>query len=181
MSLEGLAIAQEKGHTFVAAVTTFGLGWAAVDTSNAPVGYARMRGSIDALRSAGALIAQTMFLSLLADVAWRHGRTDLSETSLAEAEAVLAKGERHFEPEICRLRGQMTGDANLFRRAIDVSVSQGNRSFGLRAAVGLAGLLVSRGSQAEARAVLAPACSAFPEGHDTADLIAAASLLKQLA
>lgn len=180
LAAEGLAIAQDKGHTFVAAVTTFILGWSAADTGDSPVGYAQMRGSVDALRSAGALIARTMFLCSLADVASRHGRTDLTATALAEAEAQLAKGEFHFEPEIYRLRAQVSGDDASFRRGIEVGVASGNLSHALRAATAFAQKLATNGRVDEARAVLAPVFAKFTEGFAALDLVAAASLLKQL-
>jgi predicted ATPase/DNA-binding winged helix-turn-helix (wHTH) protein len=64
-----------------------------------------------------------------------------------------------------------------FVRALDIARRQGALAWQLRAASSLARLWAGDGRSAEARALVAPLLAAFHEGHDTADLRAAAELL----
>ena len=181
LAIEGLAIARDKGYGFLTGICTFAVGWATVEKSGAAQGFAQMRGGIDALRAGGALVGQTMFLITLADVAHRHGRGDVALAALAEAEKALAEGpEQYSASEIFRLRAQMTGSEELFRRAVEVGNQQCNRSYMLRAAVGLATLLLKHNQTPAACAVLAPACAAFTDGLESAELGAATRLLQQV-
>ena len=188
LGAEGWSIARDKGYSFLTAVTTFALGWAAAEATDAPEGYAQMQGSLGALRSAGAMVGHTMFTTILADVAFRRGRPDVGQAALADAEAALAAGERYFEAEIHRVRAQAAmeagnaGDTTMssFRQALEVAGRQGNRGHALRAATGLTALLAASGRGAEARALLAPAYAGFTEGLAAPDLLAAAALLQRL-
>jgi hypothetical protein len=67
-----------------------------------------------------------------------------------------------------------------FRKAIAITRGQGAKSFELRAATSLAGLLAHQGRREEARALLAPVYGWFTEGFDTADLKEAKGLLDEL-
>ena len=67
-----------------------------------------------------------------------------------------------------------------FRKAIAITRGQGAKSFELRAATSLAGLLAHQGRREEARALLAPVYGWFTEGFDTADLKEAKGLLNEL-
>ena len=58
--------------------------------------------------------------------------------------------------------------------------SKAARAFELRAAAGLARLLLASGLTADARHLLAPVYDSFTEGHDTADLAAARLLLSEI-
>ena len=66
------------------------------------------------------------------------------------------------------------------RAALDLSQQQQARGFELRAATALARLLVSSDRMPGAHAVLDPVYRWFTEGHDTADLIAARTLLDSI-
>jgi predicted ATPase len=67
-----------------------------------------------------------------------------------------------------------------FRTALDVARSQGSRMLSLRAATALATLLGESRRRGEALELLRPAYAAIPEGHDTADLVAARKTLDAL-
>ncbi len=107
----GCAIAREKGYSFLTAVGTFVLGWAAAEGGDEATGFARMGGSVNALRSAGATMAHTMFAAFFADAAVRRGRRNVAAGALAHADAAIAAGERLFEPEIRRLQAVVRGTA----------------------------------------------------------------------
>jgi predicted ATPase len=98
-------------------------------------------------------------------------------------------GERLYEPEMHRLKGELllmqdASNAALaeqsFRTAIDISRQQKAKSWELRATTSLARLLDEQGHRVEARAMLAEIYNWFTEGFDTADLKDAKALLEEL-
>src|SRR5260370_39753201 len=98
-------------------------------------------------------------------------------------------GERMYEPELYRLKGELLvlgGTANnaqveeSFRTAIDIAREQKARSWELRATTSLARLLAAHGKRDEARTTLAEIYNWFTEGFDTADLKDAKALLDEL-
>jgi class 3 adenylate cyclase/tetratricopeptide (TPR) repeat protein len=68
----------------------------------------------------------------------------------------------------------------VLRAAIDCARQQGTKSWELRAAVTLAGLLAQQGKHDAARDVLAPIHAWFKQGVETKDLIEARALLERL-
>lgn len=86
-----------------------------------------------------------------------------------------------LDARILLARGGAAAEAEaLFRRAITIARQQETRSFELRATVGLAQLLRDEERRDEARALLAPLYLGFTEGFETADLVAARTLLESL-
>jgi predicted ATPase len=126
-------------------------------------------------------------LALLAEALALAGKI---EEALATLDDALAKaavaGERGWNAEIHRLRGEFTGrspSANAedsFRTALAITREQGTRGYELRAATSLARLWREQGRQGEARDLLAPVYGWFTEGFDTADLKEAKRLLDEL-
>jgi predicted ATPase len=148
-------------------------------------GIAQLHASLAALHALRSGLTRTMFLSLLADALRRAGQ-------IAEGLAVVEEGfthaeltfERGFLAELHRVCGDLllaSGDARgaeaSFRQAIAVAAARQARSFELRAATGLARLLGDAGRRDEAVAVLSPIYDWFTEGHGTADLVSARTLL----
>ncbi len=104
-------------------------------------------------------------------------------------EAVDRTGERWYEAELHRLRGELSlmggesapSDAEQhFRRAIDDSRQIEARSLELRATISLARFLDASGRRRESRTMLAEIYGRFTEGFDTADLKDAKALLDEL-
>jgi predicted ATPase len=102
---------------------------------------------------------------------------------------VREKGERWWEAEILRLRGELLLKRNpaglaeaqtAFERSIEIARKQGAKSLELRASTSLARLMASQSRQAGARAMLAEVYNWFTEGFDTADLKDAEALLDEL-
>jgi predicted ATPase len=98
-------------------------------------------------------------------------------------------GERGWDAEIHRLRGELTAclphpdpakAEDSFRTALAIAHEQGTRGYALRAATSLARLWREQGRRTEARDLLAPVYSWFTEGFDTADLKDAKALLDEL-
>ncbi|MGD2157802.1 MAG: AAA family ATPase, partial [Anaerolineales bacterium] len=115
---------------------------------------------------------------------------DLQEglTTLEEALAVVERtGERHWEADYHRLRGELldllgdsVGAESGFTTAIEISRSQKAKSWELRAAIDLARLWQKQGKVDEARDLLEPVYGWFTEGYDTLDLKEAEELLQEL-
>jgi predicted ATPase len=98
--------------------------------------------------------------------------------------------ERYYEAELHRLKGelllQQSSDnaseaETCFHQAIAIAQNQSAKSWELRAATCLARLWQSQGKREEARELLSEIYHWFTEGHDTADLIDAKTLLDELA
>jgi predicted ATPase len=109
--------------------------------------------------------------------------------------AVMGKtGERCYEAELYRLKGELTLQRHVdraesevqqesegyFQHALDIARRQEAKSLELRAATSLAGLWQQQGKKKGARDLLAPVYHWFTEGFDTADLKEAKALLKEL-
>ena len=99
-------------------------------------------------------------------------------------------GERWYEPELYRLKGELllahamghdTEAETCFRQALDIARRQQAKSWELRAALSLSRLWQRQGKRDEARELLAEVYGWFTEGFDTADLQEAKALLEELA
>ena len=103
--------------------------------------------------------------------------------------AVEENGERFWESELYRLRGELMRQLSSdnwaeaeasFHQAISIAQNQAAKSWELRASTSLAKLWQSQGKRDEARELLEPVYGWFTEGFDTADLIEAKALLDEL-
>src|SRR5262249_16899210 len=99
-------------------------------------------------------------------------------------------GERWYEPELYRLKGELllqqnsdnqTEAESCFHHALDIARNQQAKSFELRVATSLARLWQSQGKRDAARQLLGDVYYWFTEGFDTADLKDAKALLDELA
>ena len=115
-------------------------------------------------------------LALLADVEGRAGLHDAASARLSEAlRAAEETGERWYEPELHRLRGELAlrqgHDASpaepAFRAALGLARRQGARTWELRAAMSVGRLWADRGERRRAHDLLAPAYGWFTEGRGT--------------
>jgi predicted ATPase len=153
---------------------------------------------------------QTFQLALLVESLKAGDQVEEGLAVAAEALALVeATGERFYEAELQRLRGELLlrregGECRpipaeptcaqsrnrdpsapaeaeaCFRRALDVAIRQGAKSLELRAALSLARLLRNRGERAEGRRLLAATFGWFTEGWNTPDLQDARALLGEL-
>ncbi len=132
---------------------------------------------------------QVRYLCMLAEVCMQQGDLRAAAEFLQRAQAHMAEHDEHmWEAEVLRLSGELHDLQNAgaevvddcFARAIRIARVQGARSFELRAATSQARRWCDRGCGPQARALLQPVYEAFTEGHDSADLRAAAALLAVL-
>jgi predicted ATPase len=151
------------------------------------------------------------YLALLAEVYRKAGQAEEALSTLAEAlEAAHKTGERFYEAELYRLKGELTlqqsrtslgqisGKSRPVRRhrplipdlqaeaegcflkAIDLARRQQAKSLELRAVMSLARLWQSPRKHHEARNMLIEIYGWFTEGFDTKDLREAKALLEEL-
>ena len=115
---------------------------------------------------------------------------------LDEAMAVVrSHGERFYEAELCRLRGELllrqAGGVGLspapldeaescFRQAVNIARGQRAKSLELQAVMSLSRLWRQQGKREEVRRLLAEIYGRFTEGFDTTDLREAKRLLEVL-
>jgi predicted ATPase len=151
-----------------------------------------MHQGLTAHRGTGAETWRPYYLALLAEAHGTMGQSEAGLTVLAEALAFVdTTGERWYEPELYRLKGELIllqqnadnqADAeSSFHHALAIARNQQAKSFELRAAISLTRLWQQQGKRQEAYDLLAPVYSWFTEGFDTADLQEAKALLDALA
>jgi predicted ATPase len=186
----GMALASEKGFPQFLTVGMMMRGWALAMQGQGEEGIAQLRQGLAAYRAAGAEVARSRDLALLAEAYGKVGQTEAGLTMLAEALAVVDQtGERFWEAELHRLKGELllvlstdkTTEAEAcFLQALDIARRQQAKSLELRAATSLSRLWQQQGKRAEACALLTPIYGWFTEGFDTPDLREAKALLEEL-
>lgn len=104
-----LELAGKEGFSFFSAWGTLLQGWAMVEQGQTSEGIARMQQGLAALRATGAAVFRPYFLALLAQAYERAGLIAEGLDALAEALTTVEKnGERLYEAELYRLKGQLT-------------------------------------------------------------------------
>ena len=127
-------------------------------------------------------------LGLKAEVQAQTGQSAAALEAVTEGLAVAqATGERYYEPELHRLRGELLlgqGDRVAaeasFGCALEVARRQQAKSWELRAALSLSHLYHQQGKIAAARPLLAGVYGWFTEGYQSADLQEAKAFLDSL-
>jgi predicted ATPase len=185
-----LALSAEHGFGAWLLFAPFYRGWAMAQQGRHEEGIEQLRQSAAMAHAAGADIGRSNLLCWLAEGYMMAARFDDALKAVIEAlTAVDEQGERHYESEIYRLRGELLlkqNDSNVaearscFERSIEIARKQSAKSWGLRATMSLARLLAKQGRRDDARSMLAEIYNWFTEGFDTADLIDAKALLDQL-
>jgi class 3 adenylate cyclase/tetratricopeptide (TPR) repeat protein len=173
-----IALSEEQGFSLFARSARFTESALAPDRATTE-GVERIRRSL----VPGAMLS--VCLGALAQACLEGFHFHEAGEALAEAFPIVDKGERIWEAELFRLRGELKSadpvEAEVdFRRALKVARSQNARSLELRTTMSLARLLNRQGKRDEARAMLAEIYGWFTEGFDTADLKDAKALLDEL-
>ena len=151
-------------------------------------GIEQLTDSLAVQQSIGAGLVRSAFLAVLADLSRAAGMVDAGLRAVEEGFAYAARsGEGGYvaelhraKAELLRLTNDEAGAEASFKDALNYARAQQAKSFELRAATGWARLLVQSGRREEARAALAPVYGWFTEGLETADLIAARTLLDRV-
>jgi predicted ATPase len=151
-------------------------------------GIAQMREGVAGDQAATIRLYLAGTLGHLARAEGEVGHPEEGLSTLAKAFAIVEEtGERHWEAELHRLRGELLlmqrHEAEVeasFLKAIEVARRQQAKSWELRATVSLCRLWQQQGRMDEARRTLAEIYGWFTEGFDTPDLRAARELLEEL-
>jgi predicted ATPase len=185
-----LTLSTEQGFAQWVAHGTILRGWALAEQGQGEEGVTQVNQSLAGWRATGAALAQPHYLALLAEVYRKVEKPEEGLSALAEALAAVPKnGERWYEAELYRLKGELvlarSGENQAeaeacFLQAIDIAHRQLAKSLELRAVMSLSRLWQKQGKK-EARQLLAEIYGWFTEGFDTADLKEAKALLDELA
>jgi class 3 adenylate cyclase/predicted ATPase len=185
-----ISLAKEQGFPFWIAINASLRGWTLAQQGQAKKGIEQINQGLMDYRATGAEVTRSYFLALLAEAHGMMGQPVEGLTALAEALALVdTKGERHYEAELYRLKGELLLQRSLdnqpeaetcFHHALGIARSQQAKSLELRAARSLARLWQQQGKRQEAHDLLAPVYTWFTEGFDTADLQEAKALLEAL-
>lgn len=139
-----LTIAAEEGHSFWKAGATVMRGWALAECRQRSEGIELMRQGIESCEASGNVTYCTYYLALLAEALGNDGQVEEGLAQLDRAEELVQRsGERLFESEVLRLRGELIlrqsakssrKDAERqFRKALAIAKKQRARSLELRA------------------------------------------------
>jgi class 3 adenylate cyclase/predicted ATPase len=187
---DAINFAAEQSIMFYLAYALTIKGWLLSQLGSVEEGIDQMRDGLDVWRQTGSQANLPHFHTMLAEALAKKGAfdeaLDLVEGSIEQVERW---GDRHYEAEIRRFRGELklgidAGDVETaeqaFGEAIDVAKRQAARLWELRASTSLARLWRNQGKLEEARDLLAPVYDWFTEGFDFPDLENARSLLAEL-
>jgi DNA-binding SARP family transcriptional activator/tetratricopeptide (TPR) repeat protein len=180
----------ECGLLYMLAAGLHCRGWALAEQGCAEEGIVLMHQAMEVVQKSGVRVGQTMQLLVLAGVYAKSGQVEAGLTALDEALVIVDhSGERPWEPEIHRLKGElllMQGAAEAevethYWRGIELARQQSAKSWELRATTSLCRLWQQQGKRGEARELLGEIYDWFTEGFDTPDLQNAKTLLDALA
>ena len=177
--------------------TSFWTGWGMMQrgclmtlTGKTPEAAQTISAGVEFLRSTETTMWMPLFLSHLAQAKAELGQLDEAAAKIGEAmNAVKTTKENWYEAEINRVAGEIallgadpdaaSAEAS-FGRALEIARKQKVKSLELRAAMSMAQLLRTQGSNRPAHDVLAPVYGWFTQGFDTLDLKQAKLLLDEL-
>ena len=189
-----LPLAEEMGSVYWSAWGALFLGRVLVERGQVEEGLKDIEQGLGSLRNMGQKLGLTYLLGLFVEAQQKGGLPQEALATLEVALMIMAEtGERAWEPELYRLKGELTLQSETqsqesrvteaeacFQKSTAVAGQQAAKSWELRAATSLARLWQGQGKRAEAREHLAPVYDWFTEGFDTADLKDAKALLDTL-
>jgi predicted ATPase/DNA-binding winged helix-turn-helix (wHTH) protein len=204
-----IAVASEHGLMLYQATATITRGWTLIGQGGQEEAIEQIRQGLAAHQATGTKLLRPHFLALLAEALGKAQKTEEGLRVLEEALAVAdGNGDRYYQAELYRLKGELllqqftgrvlsqvaTGGStvvraqsstvanaeNCFNQSIKIAQQQKAKSLELRAVVSVARLYQKKGSQKEARRLLAQIYGRFTEGFDTMDLREAKALLDEV-
>ncbi len=185
-----ISLSIERGFQMPIQMATVLRGWVLAMQGQCAEGISQIQQGMTGYRSTGGKTFSTFYLAMLAEAYLRAGRHEEGISASTEAlELVDKMGERWWEAEIQRLKGELLLDSSddtsaeaeiCFHQALSVARSQQAKSWELRAATSLARLWQSQNRRQDAYDLLVPIYGWFTEGFDTADLQDAEALLAEL-
>jgi len=184
-----IALASEHGFRALELSAMGHRAWSMVYEGRANEGLEELRRALDGRQRFG-MGSRPSILAMLPEAHLQMKEPVAGLRALEDAfSRVEPTGERMYEPELYRLKGELllAEDASnaaqaeqAFRTAIEISRTQRAKSWELRATTSLARLLAKQGHRDEGRATLVEIYNWFTEGFETADLKDAKALLEEL-
>ena len=158
--------------------------WLLLQTGEAEEAVAELAKGIATAQERGAWLFSSVSLTTLAEAHLAKGAVTEGLAIAEEALELVKDGERFWEAETYRIKGELLrlenkdGEAEeCFRTSLKVAASQSALSLELRGATSLAKLLVGSGRKPEARQLVENTLCRFTEGFESADFHDANSLL----
>lgn len=162
-------------------------GWALGKQGNIEKGVAQIQAGLKLSQDTQIFVFRSYYLSLLADVYRLAGKiADGLEVINRALAFVESSGERFYEAELCRRKGELlitqgnTEGEKWFRTAIEVARRQQAKALELRATLSLCRWLAQQGHREEAQQQLVEIYQWFTEGLGTLDLQDAKLFLDEL-
>ena len=190
---EVVALAGEYGLDLWRGIGSIDSGWAEFELGNRERGIEQMRQGLAACEATGARLWRPSFLALLASGLSRAGQKQEGLLVAKEALSLAhSTGEGYFTAELHRLQGELimraeagAADASAkasaaFAEGLRIAQKQRAKSWELRILTSLEHLHQKKSSRRETRHALARIYAEFTEGHETADLKNARTLLTGL-
>jgi predicted ATPase len=187
-----IELCTEHGFPVWLAFCTVVQGRARVAQGDVGTGIEEMERGITLWEGSGAVVTTPYYKTLLAEGYAAAGQPELGLKRLEEAQSMVDRtGERYYEAEICRVRGELLLQARgaqhaqadaeaYFTRAVDLAGRQTARSLQLRAVMSLTRLQMATQPGELLPKRLGAAYHWFTEGTNTADLMEARQLLGEL-
>ena len=151
-------------------------------------GIEMMRHSLAAQKAISAGLVRSAFLALLAEALGSVGKFEEGFAAIEEGYAhARDTAEGGYVAALHRVRGELllkTGKLDeaeaSFRESLSYGAAQSAKFMELRSATSLARMLARSGRKEEAGSILKPVYDWFSEGHSTADLATARTLLSEI-
>jgi DNA-binding winged helix-turn-helix (wHTH) protein/predicted ATPase len=181
-------IAQEHGFRLLRAWASVFEGWVAVEDGRREEGLRQIQHGVADALGTGSQQFVSNFFGLLAEAHLRTGHYEAGLQAIERALDVVERtGERFYEAELYRLRGELlmgAGPTALARdaeealaQALDVARSQGATLLAVRAAISRARLWQRLGRHEEARELVQTSCAGVSGALSDADLTDVRALL----
>jgi predicted ATPase/predicted Ser/Thr protein kinase len=187
-------LGEEKSFLFIVGVGKFKLGWVAAHQGRIEEGIAKLHQALDIYHATGVRFTLTDLLGSLAEAYGMAGQAEKGLEFMSQALAEVERGgERYYEAELYRLKGELllkkaefSGLAAMeeeaeacFRESLAVARRQMAKSFELRTSVSLGRLLKKQSKGSEAKKLLGDIYGRFTEGFASPDLREAKSLIEE--
>ena len=177
-------ISAQHGLVMYQAMASAMHGWTLNEQGRENEAISQIREAIATLDATSTSLVRPQFLGSLAQALSKADQTQEALRVLNEAIAmVLNKGERYYEAELYRLKGELLLDSDqteaeqCFKKSLQIAESQKAKAWQLRTALSLSRLYRSQDKTQEGRSILKPIYDSFTEGLDTVDLRDAAVFL----
>lgn len=183
-------ICKEHKFSYYLGWATIIKGWAIAELGDCEDGINEIKQGLEILRDTGAKRSLPYYLSLLAMVYFKDGRSEKGLQIISDAfEEGNKIGEYWWKAELYRLNGNLLlqqSQLNVmkakdsFLKALNIARHQGSLMLELRAATSLYRLCQQQGMRGEESGSLADVYNRFTEGFDTYDLMNARGLIDEM-